>query len=310
VLFEPARELVPGSGQNGRAAPQQGRDHLDGMGAGHDGLDRVDGAVDAAGHGKRHADLPREDRDPPQAQQELGRIGESRARNDLEALDVDVRLVEAVEEDEAVGARALEPRREVRERGVEGRKLDGERKGDGLAHRRDDVHDAAFHVFAGFAGIGREIVDVELEGVRAGLRDQARVLDPRLGRRPVERCDDGDRDRGLDPLDLLQVFGGPEREEGGFGQIRQRLGVRLARGLVRVVRGELVPHDLLLEERPQDDRGGAGVLEAANGVEVVGERRRTRHEGVRKVEPEVGRREVHGHFAATADGAFHSDRCL
>ena len=99
VLFEPARELVPGPGQNGRAAAQKRRDHLDGVGAGHDGLDHIDGAVDAAGHRKGHADLPREDRDPPQAQQELGRIRKSRTRNDLEGLDVQYRVYHGYEID-------------------------------------------------------------------------------------------------------------------------------------------------------------------------------------------------------------------
>ena len=63
---------------------------------------------------------------------------------------------------------------------------------------------------------------------------------------------------------------------------------------------ELLAGDLLLEERVHDDRRRAGVLEPADGVQVVRKWRRSRHEWVRQVESEIGRAEVHRvpHFPA------------
>ena len=128
----------------------------------------------------------RQDREPAQAQEQLVRAREVEPRHDLEVLDVDVGLVEAVEDHEAVGPGALEPPREVGERRVEGRELDGDRDRDGLPHGRDDGDRAVLDVFARLERIGRELVDVDLEGVGARLLDQARVLDPALRGRAVQ----------------------------------------------------------------------------------------------------------------------------
>jgi hypothetical protein len=58
--------------------------------------------VDAARDRERGAHPPGHDREPAEPQVELGGVREPERRLDLEALDVDVGLVEPVEEDEAV----------------------------------------------------------------------------------------------------------------------------------------------------------------------------------------------------------------
>ena len=93
---------------------QQRRDHLHGVGPGHHRLHGVRPVWTPPVDRERALDLAREDREPAQAQQQLARAREVERRDDLELLDVDVGLVEAVEEDEAVGARVLEPPREMR----------------------------------------------------------------------------------------------------------------------------------------------------------------------------------------------------
>ena len=65
--------------------------------------------VDAAADGERRPHAAGQDRQPAQAQQQLGGSERCSARHDLERLGVDVGLVEAVEEDEAVGAQPVEP---------------------------------------------------------------------------------------------------------------------------------------------------------------------------------------------------------
>ena len=269
-------------------------------------------------------DLAREDSQPAQPQEQLVRAGEIEPRLDLEILGVDVGLVEAVEDHEAVGAGPLDPLRQVRERRIEGRELHRDRDRHGFPDGRDDGDGALLDIAPRLERVGRELVDVDLEGVGAGLLDQARVLDPALGGRAVQGRDHGDLDCRLDPLDLLQVVVRAEREDLRLGQVRRGFGMGLARPGVRAVGGELVADDLLLEERAQDDGGGARVLEAAHGIQVVGQRRGAGHQRMRQLEAEVRRREVHGHFAppagagagggAAAAGAgappsFQSERC-
>ena len=67
-------------------------------------LDHVGGGVDAGRGGQRGRDLLVEDRDPAQRQPQLLRGGQDQARGDLQGLQVQVGLVEAVEQHQPVGA--------------------------------------------------------------------------------------------------------------------------------------------------------------------------------------------------------------
>ena len=61
--------------------------------------------------------------------------------------------------------------------------------------------------------------------------------------------------------------------------------------------------DLFLEERVHHDRGRARILEPAHHVHVVHQRRRPGHQGMRQIESEVLRREIHDQaFAGSAAG--------
>jgi hypothetical protein len=55
------------------------------------------------------------------------RVREPHLVDDFEILDVDVRLEEAVEEDQSIGPRFLQRRGKVRQRRVNRRQLDGDR---------------------------------------------------------------------------------------------------------------------------------------------------------------------------------------
>jgi hypothetical protein len=214
-------------------------------------------------------------------------------RVDLERLDVDVGLVEAVEDDEPTRPRVLELLCERREGRVERRELhrDGDRHA--RAHRREDVERALLDERAWLSRVGGHVIDVELERVRAGLLDLLRVLEPARGRDAVERRDDGHRDGLADAADLLEVRVGPEAVLARLGEERARLGERV-RVRLEVVEEALVRgRDLLLEDRVHHDRGGARVLEALDHVEVIHERRGARHEGMCEREAEVVGAEVH-----------------
>ena len=58
----------------------------------------------AAGCRQRNPHRRRDDGEPAQAQEQLGRVGQLQRRFRLQVLHVDVRLVEAVEEHQTVGA--------------------------------------------------------------------------------------------------------------------------------------------------------------------------------------------------------------
>ena len=168
---------------------EQRRDHLDGVGARHDGLHGVDRLVHAAAHRERAAQAAEEHGQPSQPEQQLRRVREVQARRRLEVLGIDVGLVEPVEQDEAGGAEAIELPGEVRHRRVERRELHGQGDRDRLPQHGDDVDDAPLDGEAVFEQIGGDVVEVQLERVGAGPLDEPRVLQPPCGRRAVQRRD-------------------------------------------------------------------------------------------------------------------------
>ena len=188
-----------------RAVLEQARHHLHRRRAGHDRLHGVEAGVHAARRGERRLDLAGQDRQPAEAQQQLGGIRQVQARDRLEGLDVDVGLVEAVEQHEAVGARPVQLLGEVRQRREERRQLDGHRDGDRLLDRPQDLDRPLLDVGAGLLRVGGDEVDVQLERVGAGLLDRLRVRQPALGGGAVERRDHRDLHRRLDLADLLEV---------------------------------------------------------------------------------------------------------
>ena len=65
---------------------------------------------------------------------------------------------------------------------------------------------------------------------------------------------------------------GTQREGVGAGKVAGGLGERFPVAVEVDVLRHLLPRDLLFEERSQDDGRGAGVFEALDAVEVVGQR--------------------------------------
>jgi hypothetical protein len=106
--------------------PEDGRHDLHGMGAGQEGLDAVGRGRDAARSRKRRAHATMEYGDPPKAQQQLGTGRQLDARRDRQPPDVEVGLIEAVEQHQPVGTRAVELLGHVAERREEWRQLHGD----------------------------------------------------------------------------------------------------------------------------------------------------------------------------------------
>ena len=108
----------------------------------------------------------------------------------------------------------------------------------------------------------------------------------------VERRDHGNVDGRADPAEVGDRGLRAEREGLRLREERARLGVVVDPAVEEAVRGELLGDDLLLEDRAHHDRAGAGGDEAAQPVEVVGERRGADDERARQLHAEPGGREV------------------
>ena len=94
-------------------------------------------------------------------------LGEVHLGHDLEVVDVDVRLEEAVEEHEAVRPCCLQPLREVRQRRVEGRELEGNRDADAFLDLLHHLHRDLLDVLGRNVVVDRNLEDIELDRVGA-----------------------------------------------------------------------------------------------------------------------------------------------
>ena len=207
---------------------QQRRNHLNRVRARHDRLHRINRLMHASGNRKRSAVRRRQNREPSQTQQQLVGCRQMQQRDGLELVRVDVRLIEAIEQHEPLRADRVEPRGEVRQRRIEGRELDGERNRDRFLQHRDDVEQARLDRRRIFGGIGREMIEVQLD--RIGLRplEKPRVLQPALRRRAVDRRDDRHRDAGFDAPKLLEISIGTERKSRRARTAREESALRRA----------------------------------------------------------------------------------
>ena len=119
------------------------------MGRGHHGLKHVDGVVHAAGDGNVGFDLVVEDGSPVKPEAQLMWTAEDQVRYHLQLLEVEVGLIEAIEDDDAVGARFGKLAGEVRTRGEVRAKLHR----DGNAHvLADGAHQIAVTFLELFSG--------------------------------------------------------------------------------------------------------------------------------------------------------------
>src|SRR5581483_6201665 len=150
------------------------------------------GAVDAAGDRQIGGDPAVQDRDPPKRQPQLPCLGEYQTGDDGERFEIEVWLIKAIEEDQAVGAAGGQAGRHVRRRAEVGGELHRDRDRNAVANVAQHVQVHLLDVGAPQADAGGDVVDVQLDGVGAGLLDQSGVVDPAPGRDAVQAADDRD----------------------------------------------------------------------------------------------------------------------
>ena len=105
----------------------------------------------------------------------------------------------------------------------------------------------------------------------------------------------GNLDRLLRPGDGFEVF----LRAGGvillLGEVGQRLGEAVGAELVDLGHLLGVVLDLLLEQRRQNGRRGAGLLQTPQLVDLGGQRTGRDHQRVLQFEAEIGRAQINAH---------------
>ena len=121
------------------AVAEQGRRHHDDVRADHECLDDVGPRTDARTCRQRQpgTELRPKDRDPAHGQPHLPGLAQLEPGHDLERFQIEIGLIEAIEQHEAVGAGARGRCGEVREGRVVRAELDGQRDRDRGADGRD-----------------------------------------------------------------------------------------------------------------------------------------------------------------------------
>ena len=170
------------------------------------------------------------------------------------------------------------------------------------AHGEQQVDVRLLDLGAAHPGVGGDVVDVQLQGVRPGLLDLPGVAHPAPAGDPVEAADDGDAHGGLGPPHVVQVALGRQDVVRRLGEVGQGLGVALRPRDQDVVQLAALVVDLLLEQRVQHHRPGPGVLHPAQVVQAARERRGRGHQGVGQRQAQVGRGQV-GHRGAPSSPA-------
>ncbi len=142
-----------------------------------------------------------------------------------------------------------------------------------MAQGAEQAQVTRLHFGAALLGIGGDVIDVEFQGVGAGRLQGAGMGDPAAHRHAVEAGDDRNPQGLLEPAQMFQIAvqGGRivvviGQEVGGLGEAGVLFAQEAGAGLGLGGQG-------LLEQGPEDDGAGAGVLQLPAGVEAAAEGR-------------------------------------
>ncbi len=305
MFLQPAQHVGTDTAQRLGALLEQHAAQMGDVGAGHERLQRVLRGVDAAGDGQRQADLAVQRRDPVDAQQRFVGRRQRQCGRDLARLQVDVRLIEAVEQRHALRPGGLQGAHEMANGTELRRQLHGDGDADVLLQLIQQFDVAALHLGAGLEGIGGDVIDVQLQCVGARLLQLPAVVHPAVGGDTVEAGDDGYGQAALERGDLLQIVVELAQIVLGRRHGQERFRLAEADGLfVEEARGGLLGGgDGLLEQRIHDDGRGAGILQPPRRVQITRQRRGRGHQRAGEPEAEIVRAEIdHDQSSRVADG--------
>ena len=255
-------------------------------------LERFLVAVDTAGGGQRQPGAAVQDGQPADAQQRLFGLRQMQPVDHAQRLQVDVRLIEAVEQGDALRTGELELFDEMRQRGKKRRQLHDDGKAHHAAQLVQQAEIARLHGRARLQHLGCDVIDVELQRIGAGLLQCAPEFHPARQGDAVEARHHRDVQPRFQAVQVFEVALQPALE---FAMARQEA---VGFGMTEIgVQQEAVEHrvlrlQLLLEQRIHHQRGSAGILQLQRSVEVARQRRSRGHQRVLQLEAEVVGREV------------------
>ena len=173
--------------------------------AGEQQLDDVLRRENPAGCPQGHLGAPEQDRDPAHLQKCFVGLGGIKGGRQAQGIDIDIGLVEAIEQRDAVGAGLVQFACHVGQRTEERRELHVDGQVDVLPEFVQQVEIATFHVGAVLIHVRRHVVDVEFHGVGTRFADLTGAVDPATQGDAVEAGDHGNLQRRLECSDLLEV---------------------------------------------------------------------------------------------------------
>src|SRR5579863_8974289 len=210
-------------------------------------------------------------RRPVQTQQQLFGAAEGQVGNHLELLDIEIRLIKAVEKHEAVNSRLIETRAHIRGCTEKRRKFHGEWNANAALQVAHQFNISLLNLAAAHTGVGKNRISIEFNGIGASLFHQLGVLQPTAVRDAVQAGDNRDIHTFLRVADQFEIAVWPEivrlqvwEEIAGF---RKALD---ATGQV-VIHRHAFQFQLFLEERRQDYCADLLVFQAANVVHGLAE---------------------------------------
>src|SRR6266542_690147 len=138
-------------------------------------------------------------------------------------------------------------------------------------HRTNDIHVSLFNFESRDIHIGRNRIDVALDGVCASILHRSGILGPAAQGRSIQACNDGNSNRALNLLDVTQVGFGAVTKLAPHWKISQRLSETLSPGGKMIVKLQRFLPQLLFEQRIEHDRRSASIFEAAQSLQFLRE---------------------------------------
>src|SRR4030095_3158621 len=123
----------------------------------------------AAGQSEVRLDISIDRGDPVQTKQQLVGVAEDQVGDDLQGFEIEIRLIEAVEQYQPIGAGRIQAFGHVGHGAEVRSQLDGHRDGDFVLYGVDQVDVLLLHLGARNTSVHRDVVDIQFERIGAGL---------------------------------------------------------------------------------------------------------------------------------------------
>jgi len=183
--------------------------------------------------GSRHAgaDVAIKNANPSEGQAQVLRGAEQHVRFDFQFFQVDIGLIEAVEQNQAIGADLIEALCKIGQVAEKRTQLGRNRNVNRSLYFAEYVGIVRFQLGAKNLGVRRNRVDVALDCVSPGLLNVLGVLCPTAESGAVEAGDDGNVDGGFGFANVLQILLGSGVEFAGMRKVSDGLGEALVPAL-------------------------------------------------------------------------------